>query len=618
MRKLVLTFSALFSVALILGLSGCVKSLQPDEEAEKEVYSGNTVIESEYNGIFEDLADVYDRVAESSVTIVDRRSGKIGSGFIVDSSNGWVVTSASLFERNYATGTACEVLLSNGDALEAEIRYLDGYGFLWHEVSNSDLAVVKITQDAQLPEAVTFASSASLDYGDTCFTVATVSDDEDTIHGVMTQNIVTIPRNTHSYAFELSSGESFFDGSFDYLIQTGITFNPGNEGAPLFNVYGEVVGMLNVRAQETTAFQNSDPYGISFSTPSETICSFLRENSISFSEQTREEVLFDSIFQNADEFTEAKDRVSQLLMDETNHIGSDDYFVADESCEIILKNIPNSHESAFEKKIYDENIDRVVKIVAYYEEKYMFSSQTEAAISEGSGFLIGSDGYVLTNLHVINKLASQNQSNGESANITVDISAVSVYCVFEQGTKEVRTDLFETKEKFVLLPMQIVAYHKDGDLAVLQFKNPISQYDADGNLSEGFQDICTLEQTLPAAGEAVVALGNALGYGVSVSEGIVSVPEFTAYYSEYGYNMIQTDCPINSGNSGGPLFNEYGKIIGINTLGLDTNSAPGYENVSWAIPASFAAEFISDLNDYLVSGTHPNQVYIISPYTTIQ
>ena len=58
--------------------------------------------------------------------------------------------------------------------------------------------------------------------------------------------------------------------------------------------------------------------------------------------------------------------------------------------------------------------------------------------------------------------------------------------------------------------------------------------------------------------------------------------------------MIQTDCPINSGNSGGALFNQSGYVIGINTLGLVLD---GYDNVSWSIPASAAIEFIKNVND---------------------
>ena len=90
-----------------------------------------------------------------------------------------------------------------------------------------------------------------------------------------------------------------------------------------------------------------------------------------------------------------------------------------------------------------------------------------------------------------------------------------------------------------------------------------------------------------------MALGNAVGYGVSVSQGIVSNPAMTYYTSTYGYDLIQTDCPINSGNSGGPLFDKDGNVVGINTLGLELK---GYDNYSWAIPSSFALTFLDLVN----------------------
>ena len=618
MKKILLPSSVFLAVAFLFGCCGCVTSTPPAEDSQEE-YKGNTVYESEYEGTLEDLSDVYDRVSQSAVTVVNSQSGQIGSGFIVDSQNGWIVTSSSLFSKSYRKGTSCDIILQNGESLDAETYAFDEYGFLLKEVANSDLALLRIVdQNAELPAEVCFAGGLSLDYGDACFTVSTVTDEDETIDGVMTQNVVNKPRNTHSYAFESLSEDVFFDGSFDYLIQTGIIARPGSEGAPLFNEYGEVVGVLNLRVEDTATYVYGDPFGISFATPSETVCAFLERNSVTYSERERPETIFDNVFDNSASFQQANDRIARILSDPSNSIGSDDYFVLDEQCDVKLKTFSTSAESSPEKQIYDNNLTKTVKIVAFYETKNNFTAQSEAGISEGSGFLIGSDGYVLTNLHVINKLSSSNQNNGESANITVDITDVTVYCVFEQGTKTVQTDFMHTQEKFILLPMQIVAYHKNGDLAVLQFKNPIFYVDENGKTTEGFKDICTLETDLPVAGEPAIALGNALGYGVSVATGIVTVPEFAAYYSAYGYMMIQTDCPINSGNSGGPLYNEDGNVIGINTLGLDTTTVPGYENVSWAIPASFAAEFISDLNEYLLSGSHPNQIYIISPYTTIQ
>ena len=86
--------------------------------------------------------------------------------------------------------------------------------------------------------------------------------------------------------------------------------------------------------------------------------------------------------------------------------------------------------------------------------------------------------------------------------------------------------------------------------------------------------------------------------GVSITTGIVSDPNFSAYYSDYGYNMIQMDCPINSGNSGGALFDASGRVVGINTLGLSGGAVTdlGYENISFAIPSQIAIDYLQKLN----------------------
>lgn len=610
--KLKKIVTALVLLSLLASVSfGCVRKIETNEPQQD--YTGNRVTETEYEGSFTDLSAVYQSVSDSVVTIVRQPNGVIGSGFIVDSENGYIVTSSSLLNETVIQQNF-QIILHDGTKLEAQITNSDrisGGIFQGRSMANSDILLLRIDTGANvLPAPVSFVSGKSLDFGDICFTVGSVSDNEDTLSAVMMQNIITNPRNTHAIAFEQKSGDSFFDGSFEYLIQTGITLNSGNAGSPLFNQKGEVVGMMNIRAEQTTAYANSDAFGISFATPSEVICSFLQENTIDYSLHSSEEVTFDSIIENTSSLRPATDRVAEALMSGENGQESD-YFVVDGSCDVVLKKESESTQQLTEKRIYDNNTNKTVKIVVYYETKSLFGEST-AALSEGSGFLIGSDGYIMTNLHVINKLASQNQSNGQSANSTVDISDISVYAAFEQGTIT-EESFFNKSTKFVLFPMQVVAYHKTGDLAVLRFANPMYYTNTDGNVLSGFESICNFETETPCAGSSVVAIGNALGYGISVSTGVISDPEFSAYESLYGYKMLQTDCPINSGNSGGPLFNEAGDVVGVNTLGLNTDDLQGYENVSWSIPASFASNFIAQLNEH---ATVSNIVYV-SPFTKI-
>ena len=92
-------------------------------------------------------------------------------------------------------------------------------------------------------------------------------------------------------------------------------------------------------------------------------------------------------------------------------------------------------------------------------------------------------------------------------------------------------------------------------------------------------------------GEQVVAIGNALGYGQSVTSGIVSATERTLDGYEGG-TLIQTDAAINPGNSGGTLLNSNGEVIGINTAKVATDSVEG---MGYAIPISDASDTIQNL-----------------------
>ncbi len=93
-------------------------------------------------------------------------------------------------------------------------------------------------------------------------------------------------------------------------------------------------------------------------------------------------------------------------------------------------------------------------------------------------------------------------------------------------------------------------------------------------------------------GEQVVAIGNALGYGQSVTTGIVSALDRTIELDTYEAAMIQTDAAINPGNSGGPLLDMNGRVIGINSAKA---AETGVEGMGYAIPISSVEEVITDL-----------------------
>ena len=625
--KIIISF--LLLLILSFGIAAC--TVRNDGDLPEEDYNGNTSYTEDY--VQQEFSDtdfnaLYEQVYRSVVTVKleyrssgifggQSRSSNTGTGFIVDSENGYIVTSSSIFEissGNISANSLCSVTFYDGKTSAARlISYDSTTSFPYHIQSspaNSDIALIRLQNTSggyytdvqteaktEIPAAVTIASSDGLDFGDECFSVATISDEDDDLSGMLDVNIITNPSNRHDSAFyALSEGRKsyFFDNSFDYLIQTGITTNSGCEGAPLFDNRGNVIGMMNLRAEQTSRFTANDPFGISFATPSSTLQQFLTENDIRFQSQETEENASASIIANSNQIEKATDGVAQALMEQSatiSSIGSNDYYVADASSAILFKKFENSTANTNIAETSQNFIDRTVKIIVY----------SDQGLSEGSGMIVDKSGYILTNLHVINKLSSTNEEAGKEANATVDVTGISVYCAFERGTVQ-----DGGREKFVLLPMQVIAYQQREDLAVLKFLNPIYHEDDSGietingtTATQGFEQACTFDTSIAKRGGRVIALGNALGYGVASATGIVSVPEFSAYYSDYGYNMIQTDCPINSGNSGGPLFSLEGYIVGINTLGLggDASTVYGYENVSWAIPAASAVGFLEKINE---------------------
>ena len=149
---------------------------------------------------------------------------------------------------------------------------------------------------------------------------------------------------------------------------------------------------------------------------------------------------------------------------------------------------------------------------------------TREAQSLGSGFIISADGYVVTNNHVITA-----EGRGEVEAITVTMPDGTDY------------------------PAELVGRDAASDLAVLKIEN--------GN--EPFPFVNFNETGDARAGDWVIAIGNPFGLGGTVTSGIISSVLRTTGGTAYD-RYIQTDASINRGNSGGPLFDMQGNVIGIN------------------------------------------------------
>lgn len=178
--------------------------------------------------------------------------------------------------------------------------------------------------------------------------------------------------------------------------------------------------------------------------------------------------------------------------------------------------------------------------------------QPVSSAAAGSGFVITSDGYILTNYHVI-----------EDAN-TIKVS-------FVDGTS---------------YDAELVGGEEENDIAVLKID------------ATGLTPVIIGDSDNVRVGEQVVAIGNPLGeLTYSMTSGIISARD-RSITMENGevMNMLQTDTAINSGNSGGPLFDKYGQVVGIVSAKLSSSSSSeaSVEGLGFAIP-------INDVKDMVTS-----------------
>lgn len=169
-------------------------------------------------------------------------------------------------------------------------------------------------------------------------------------------------------------------------------------------------------------------------------------------------------------------------------------------------------------------------------------------ISQGSGFFISDDGYLVTNHHVI--------ENGTE------------FTVIDRDGKE-----YDAK---------LIGADKRTDLALLKVES-----------DETFTYVDFAKEA-PQVGEWTVAIGNPFGLGGSVTAGIVSARGRDIGAGPYD-DFIQIDAPVNRGNSGGPAFNMRGEVIGVNAAIFSPSG--GNVGIAFAIPASTAQDVIMELKD---------------------
>ena len=214
-------------------------------------------------------------------------------------------------------------------------------------------------------------------------------------------------------------------------------------------------------------------------------------------------------------------------------------------------------------EVYKANVNSTVGITTEITTTNFWGYQSTSAAA-GSGFILTEDGYILTNEHVIEK---------------ANTITVAMY----DGTS---------------YPATLIGYDKSNDIAVLKI-------DAEGLTPVTLGDSDALE-----VGDEVVAIGNPLGeLTFSLTKGNVSaLNRAVTLSSSVTMKLIQTDAAINSGNSGGALFNMYGEVVGITNAKYSTSAYSGQasiDNIGFAIPINSVREIVTSIIE---------KGYVATPY----
>ena len=192
--------------------------------------------------------------------------------------------------------------------------------------------------------------------------------------------------------------------------------------------------------------------------------------------------------------------------------------------------------------IYRKNIPSVVSI----------NSAFLGGSSSGTGVVLSSDGFIVTNAHLV----------AEAVSVTVRLSDDRVF------------------------QARIIGRDTASDLAVIQI-------DAQDLVPASFGDSSTLQ-----VGDAVVAIGDPLGTELrgTMTDGIISAINRDIILEGRAMSLIQTNAALNEGNSGGPLIDAYGNVVGINTMVLgDLLSAYSAEGLGFAIPSATVKNVVDQL-----------------------
>lgn len=208
-------------------------------------------------------------------------------------------------------------------------------------------------------------------------------------------------------------------------------------------------------------------------------------------------------------------------------------------------------------EIYANNVNSTVGITTSITANY-YGYQMEASAA-GSGFILTDDGYIVTNYHVV------------------------------EGANAIQITTYDNES----YDAELIGYDESNDIAVLKVN------------AKNLTPVILGDSDQLNVGDSVVAIGNPLGQlAFSLTSGSVSALNRRISISNVAMNLIQTDCAINSGNSGGALFNSYGEVIGITNAKYSSSGAfntAAIENIGFAIPINNVRNIITSIieNGYI-------------------
>ena len=238
--------------------------------------------------------------------------------------------------------------------------------------------------------------------------------------------------------------------------------------------------------------------------------------------------------------------------------------VSDRTVSQVAVNKVDGQTEMSDAEVYAANVNSVVSINVTGTSGTNWFGQPVQTASAGSGFILTSDGYIVTNYHVV----------GDAQTIQVTLYSGDTY------------------------DAQYVGGDEDYDIAVIKIE------------ATGLQAVTLGDSEELNVGDHVLAIGNPLGeLTFSMSGGMVSSVNRTINVDGTPFNMIQTDTSINPGNSGGPLLNSYGEVVGIVSTKYSSTGSNGEtaEGLGFAIPINDVSSMIQDI---MTNGYVSNRAYL--------